>query len=631
MPSNDVILLNSILQKNKPLYGTRDAESEYFELFSIDNVLKNFELSLDELEDGWVDDSDDGGIDGFYVFVDGIFLSDQFETKHVRQEPHIEVYILTVKSANTFKQAPVVSLITSLGELFNFQLDTMENSYPAQLLEVRERFRSTYIDLASKNPRLSVRVLYCSRGDSARLAKNIQSKLNQLRKNITAFFSRVTTDAQALGATELLHLAQRTKKYSLLLPFTETYISRDGANYVILCRLKDYINFITDENGDLRRYLFDGNVRDYLGDVQVNSDIASSLLEAGGVDFWWLNNGVTILASGATVAGKALSIDNVLVVNGLQTTETLYRTLTERIRPDDERAILIKIIISSDDDVRARIIKATNYQNTVDLASLRSLDQLQRNIEAYLFDHGWFYERRSNFYRNQRKPGDRILSIRQLGTAVRALAFRTPRTAERRQKWLRHDNSYRQVFNPAWPLCLYLGCAVVSRSVEWSSKKRSGVWQGTKISGMARQWSSFIALLITCIRLQDTEYEPQRLGELADAMISQDEIRAATGHIVATLQRSGKYPRYALGAEDERAILKELKANGFAPLVPAPLDFPPEPSNKTRRHEAREAKKQEKMLARLASRASEAAQPGAATSAPDSPEHPQSHKLPRKA
>ena len=76
MPTNDVILLDSLRQKNKPLYGTRDDESEYFELFSIDNVLKNFDLSLDELEDGWVDDSDDGGIDGFYVFVDGIRLAD---------------------------------------------------------------------------------------------------------------------------------------------------------------------------------------------------------------------------------------------------------------------------------------------------------------------------------------------------------------------------------------------------------------------------------------------------------------------------------------------------------------------------------------------------------------------------
>jgi hypothetical protein len=161
----------------------------------------------------------------------------------------------------------------------------MENPYPLHLLEVRDRFRSIYIDLATKNPRLSIRVLYCSRGEKSALARNIRSKLNQLEKQITSFFSRVTVKADAVGASELLQLAQRTKKYSLPLPFTETFISRDGANYVVLCRLRDYLAFITDENGDLRRYLFDGNVRDYLGDVQVNNDIANTLLQFGGVIF----------------------------------------------------------------------------------------------------------------------------------------------------------------------------------------------------------------------------------------------------------------------------------------------------------------------------------------------------------
>ena len=169
MPSNDVILLNSILQKNKSAYGTRADDAEYFELFAMDSVLKNYELGLDELEDGWVDGSDDGGIDGFYVFIDGIFLSNQFENKRVRQEPTIEVFIFTVKSADAFKQPPVVSLISSLGELFNFQLDELANPYPEKLLEVRERFKSHYIDLAPKNPRLSIKILYCSRGDASAL------------------------------------------------------------------------------------------------------------------------------------------------------------------------------------------------------------------------------------------------------------------------------------------------------------------------------------------------------------------------------------------------------------------------------------------------------------------------------
>jgi hypothetical protein len=74
LASNDILLLNSILQKNKPQYGLRADDGEYFELFSIDLVLRNYELSLEQLEDGWVDGGNDGGIDGFYVFIDGVYL-----------------------------------------------------------------------------------------------------------------------------------------------------------------------------------------------------------------------------------------------------------------------------------------------------------------------------------------------------------------------------------------------------------------------------------------------------------------------------------------------------------------------------------------------------------------------------
>ena len=468
--------------------------------------------------------------------------------------------------------------MSSLVELFDFRLDKMANPYPEVLLEVRERFRSTYVDLAQKNPQLKIRIMYCTRGDVSRIAPNVASKMAQLENSIGSYFSRATIEAKPIGATQLLHLAQQTKKYSLKLIFTETYISRDSTNYIVLARLRDYLQFITDENGNLRRYLFDGNVRDYLGDVQVNADIAKSLSESTGVDFWWLNNGVTILASNTTVVGRTLSIENVLIVNGLQTTETIFRTLAKKIEPFDERAVLIKIIISSDDEIRARIIKATNYQNTVDLSSLRSLDQIQRNIEAFLFDYGWFYERRSNFYRNQGKSADRILSIRQLGTAVRALAFRTPRTAERRQKWLRDDNSYRQVFNPAWPLGLHLACAAIVRSVELTTPRRSLFWKNTSVdAGLARQWGPFIALVVTCVKLKDVRYEPQRMAELAGMEIGDEEIRQAADHILASKQqRNVARGSSGITIADEKAILDDLVNSGYVPLKPDlswPIEF----------------------------------------------------------
>ncbi len=99
------------------------------------------------------------------------------------------------------------------------------------------------------------------------------------------------------GATELLELARRQAAYSLRLKFTESYISREGRNYVVLAQLPDYFAFVSDEGGELRRYLFESNVRDYLGLGQVNKDIRNSLERNASPDiedFWWLNNGVTI-------------------------------------------------------------------------------------------------------------------------------------------------------------------------------------------------------------------------------------------------------------------------------------------------------------------------------------------------
>jgi hypothetical protein len=56
--------------------------------------------------------------------------------------------------------------------------------------------------------------------------------------------------------------------------------------------------------------LFDSKVRDYLGGVQFNRDIEQTLQKHVGAaveDFWWLNNGVTIVATHATVAGKEMA------------------------------------------------------------------------------------------------------------------------------------------------------------------------------------------------------------------------------------------------------------------------------------------------------------------------------------
>ena len=71
--------------------------------------------------------------------------------------------------------------------------------------------------------------------------------------------------------------------------------------------------------------IFESNIRHYQGDVDVNNKIKDSLDSEFAIDFWWLNNGITIIAEDPSQISKTLSLSNVQIVNGLQTTFTLAK------------------------------------------------------------------------------------------------------------------------------------------------------------------------------------------------------------------------------------------------------------------------------------------------------------------
>ena len=120
---------------------------------------------------------------------------------------------------------------------------------------------------------LKVNYLYISKGDARKVHKKVKQKAKELKGNIISLFSNVKVETYFLGVREILDISRQEKSYTLQLSFLENYISRGEDNYIVLSSLEDYYKFVTDENGDLRQYIFDSNVRDYQGKVEVNRDI----------------------------------------------------------------------------------------------------------------------------------------------------------------------------------------------------------------------------------------------------------------------------------------------------------------------------------------------------------------------
>ncbi len=124
-------------------------------------------------------------------------------------------------------------------------------------------------------------------------------------------------------------------------------------------------------------------------------------------------------------------------------------------------------MVPTEDESRDRIIKATNSQTPVQAASLRATDKIYRDIEEYLRPRGLFYDRRKNYYKNEGKSRNKIVSIPYMAQAVMAILLRRPDTARARpSSLLKTEENYSKVFDTSYPIALYYVCAEMMRKVE---------------------------------------------------------------------------------------------------------------------------------------------------------------------
>ncbi|MEQ7802136.1 AIPR family protein [Pedobacter sp. ASV1-7] len=453
MAKNDSVLIDGILDDRILQKLPSEKRDEAFEYFAIEQIMKDFDLTTDEVLAGLVDGKNDGGIDGFYILVNGHLVTDPNSFFWPKSNSDLEVFVITCKHGDTFKQAPLDNIAASLTEIFDFGVEDkdLKGDYNDKLLKQRGWLVAAYRRLAHKLNSFSVKIIYASRGDSSDVGESIKSRGNQIVKITKQSFGACNAEFIFCGSSDLVDLSRKVPNFSLELPFIE--VLAKGERYVLLSKLSDYYNFIIDESSKLRRYLFDSNVRAYMGLNRVNEDIKATLEDNDSPDFWWLNNGVTILATSAQVIGKTIHIEDIQIVNGLQTTESIYKHFQSGLRDYNERSVLVKILVSNDLTIRDSIIRATNNQTIVELSALHATDKIQRDIEDVLLRHGIYYERRTNYYASQGIVSTLIVTPLYIAAGFLSLILRRPKRAPLlKSKFMRNEQSYEEVFSEKTPL-----------------------------------------------------------------------------------------------------------------------------------------------------------------------------------
>lgn len=449
MAKNDLILIDSIINDRINIQYPSNDKGEVFEWFSFEQILKDYDLSKDEIENCWVDGRNDGGIDGIFIFINDFLFNGLNDPLLPKKNTELKVIIITCKHADTYKQNVVESLLASCTEMFDFSLAESQliGDYNIDLLNTRKNLIYLYRKLSTTLSKIIFEFYYVSRGDSTDVGDNIISRSNQLINLVQNNFSNSVCNFRFIGSAELLQLFRKKQEFKLILKFEEQ-LSSGNQRYIVLTNLSDYYHFVVDDDKKLRKYLFDSNIRDYIGFNQVNTDIMSTLEDEKSPDFWLLNNGVTILATSATNIGKELVIENVQIVNGLQTTESIFRHFNNIQVKFDQRKVLIKVIVTNNEIIRDQIIKATNSQTAVEVQALHATDKIQKDIEDILKKNDYYYNRRTNYYQNLGVDESRILTPLYIAKAYLALIKHNVYGAIKlKQKFMNNINEYNNVFN----------------------------------------------------------------------------------------------------------------------------------------------------------------------------------------
>ncbi|MEU8646277.1 AIPR family protein [Streptomyces sp. NPDC005381] len=382
------------------------SESDAFELFADYCVISDSYDDEFNVTDVHTGGGDDLGIDGIGVIVNGSLISSSEDMEgllRINGSLDVTFCFIQAKTSSTFSGEQIMTFFDGVDEFFsenpslpmndsvNLSRDLMQSIYDNSL-----RFRR-----AKPQCRLS----YVTTGQWSSdqyLESKVAKRIARLKS--AGLFSEVTF--HPMGADEV-HASYLRSKNSVTTEFSfpSKVLLPDIAgvteSYLGVISAPEFIKILSDSAGNIRKSLFNDNVRDFQEyDNSVNTDIQRTLTDTAAKGrFVVLNNGITIVARELSTTRDKVAITDYQIVNGCQTSHVLFdqqEHLTEHVQ------VPLKIVATQDEDVVNSIVTATNRQTQVTNEDLYALGTFAKKLEGFLSsynnDQRLYYERRSKQY-----------------------------------------------------------------------------------------------------------------------------------------------------------------------------------------------------------------------------------------
>ncbi|MCR5123778.1 MAG: AIPR family protein [Treponema sp.] len=407
------------------------------------NSINNDESILDLI---CVDDYYDSGIDSICIRVNGHIITSQNFLKFIIEKDKgirsAEIILIQSKCKDKFDLKEISTFILGVQNFLERDSSRKLNSKVQMWFDIKNEILENVQNWTEMN-NITVRPFYAAANATWTNSSEILGSFETLKKTAQRIESGVYSIESPVFIDEmrLQKLAlNETKTYSEKIMLQGTPLQLSGDEAVMGCaaiiNAKELLKILIDETmGNLKRGLFEENVRDYQGNTNVNLSIKETIKTAP-ESFILRNNGITILGSRLEYPNlNSVRITNPQIVNGCQTCSVIYYAHKEGLDLSKVN-VFARIISTSDSETINSIVSANNNQNVVhDMINEitkgyhKKLEVFFRNYENTSEQRHVYYERRSKSLANENICAYQKCTFRTMLQSAVAIWFDAPHDA----------------------------------------------------------------------------------------------------------------------------------------------------------------------------------------------------------
>ena len=209
MSADSSFVLKSVIEQSRQKDYPSWKPDKYFELFASQQALKMRRFNPDpiETESGIIGGNDDGGVDGFYLFVNRRFIREDTDPAIFKdQQIACELLIVQAKNTSSFEESvpqkfkdfaeQCLPLGATLGP-------AQQALYSQSLLTAVKKFHDVFKQGLLKHPKLTITFCHVSLGEDVN--PKVQTRANMVLERIREIYTTADCSYEHVTGSRLLN------------------------------------------------------------------------------------------------------------------------------------------------------------------------------------------------------------------------------------------------------------------------------------------------------------------------------------------------------------------------------------------------------------------------------------------